>query len=387
MTGDALGMLVLEDGSVYTGRSMGAQGEWVGEVVFCTGMTGYLESITDPSYWGQMVVFTYPHIGNVGVTAEDTESRQPFVRAVLARSICERPSNWRATQSLPDYLRAAGVPALSGLDTRRITLTLRDKGAMRGAVSTVCFDAERLLEMARSAPDMSVLSPVIEVTCEAVHAWETPIERVWLSSLEHADGVPGSAQKPHVVVIDCGAKRNILRALVYLGARVTVVPAHAMAADIMALRPDGVLISNGPGDPERAAATIATTRELMGQAPIFGICLGHQILALAAGARKYKLPFGHHGDNHPVQELSTGEVAITAQNHNYVIDAASLEGLPFEVTHLSLFDQTLEGMRHKELPIASVQFHPEASPGPHDALHVLRCFVTSLLGDKVKHDA
>lgn len=386
MTGDALGMLVLEDGSVYTGRSMGARGEWVGEVVFNTSMTGYQEIITDPSYWGQMVVFTCPHIGNVGVNPVDVESRQPFVRAVLARRICERPSNWRATQPLPAYLHEAGVPALSGLDTRRITLTLRNKGVMRGALSTESLDAERLLDMAQRAPDMSVLAPVAEVTCPEAYAWEIAADRGWVSHLSYDLSAAPDA-RPHVVVIDCGTKHNILRHLANLNARVTVVPADASAVEILALRPAGVLISNGPGDPEQAAATIATTRDLMGQVPIFGICLGHQILALAAGARKYKLPFGHHGGNHPVQDLTTGEVEITAQNHNYAIAADSLEGLPFEITHLNLFDHTVEGMRHQHLPISSVQYHPEASPGPHDSLHLLRRFVTSLARVEVERHA
>lgn len=386
MTGDAVGLLALEDGSLYTGRSLGARGEWVGEVVFNTSMTGYQEIITDPSYWGQMVVFTCPHIGNVGVNPEDVESRQPYVRAVLARQICERPSNWRAAQPLPQYLRATGVPALSGLDTRRLTLTLRDKGVMRGALSTECLDAERLLDMARQSPDMSVLAPVSEVTCPEAYVWEAAVDRRWFSHLSYdLSALPDA--RPHVVVIDCGAKHNILRHLANLGARVTVAPADATAAEIMALRPDGVLISNGPGDPEQATATIATTRELMGQVPIFGICLGHQILGLAAGARKYKLPFGHHGGNHPVQDLATGEVEITAQNHNYAIAADSLAGLPFEITHLNLFDHTVEGMRHRELPIASVQFHPEASPGPHDSLHLLRRFVASLSRAEVERHA
>ena len=371
------GMLVLEDGSTYVGDSLGAEGEWVGEVVFNTSMTGYQEIITDPSYWGQMVVFTCPHIGNVGVNDEDVESRQPFVRAVIARQICEQPSNWRAQRSLPEYLREAGVPALSGVDTRRITLTIREKGVMRGALSTEDLDAERLLEAARNAPDMSVLAAVDEVTCDEPFGWHEAVNRAWISKLNYDMSAPHQGS-PHIVVIDCGTKHNILRHLVGLGARVTVVPAHAKAEDILALRPDGVLISNGPGDPSQAPATIATARALMGRVPIFGICLGHQILGLAAGARIYKLPFGHHGGNHPVMDLTTGEVEITAQNHNYAVAAESLEGLPFEMTHLNLFDHTVEGMRHKTLPIASVQFHPEASPGPHDSLHLLRRFVASL---------
>lgn len=371
-------MLVLEDGSTYIGRSMGAEGEWVGEVVFNTSMTGYQEIITDPSYWGQMIVFTYPHIGNVGVNEEDVESHRPFAKAVIARKICEVPSNWRAKASLPEYLRRHGVPALSDVDTRRLTLTLRERGVMRGALSTENYDAERLLEMARNAPDMSVLKPVDEITCEEPYGWQETVPPRWIAYLPYPMSVPHKTTAPHIVVIDCGTKHNILRHLANLGARVTVVPAYAKAEEIMALEPDGVLISNGPGDPSQAKATIETVKSLMGRVPLYGICLGHQILGLAAGARIYKLPFGHHGGNHPVQDLTTGKVEITAQNHNYAVAAESLETLPFEITHLNLFDHTVEGMRHKELPIASVQFHPEASPGPHDALHLLRRFVASV---------
>jgi carbamoyl-phosphate synthase small subunit len=367
-------LVVLEDGSAFPGRSLGADGEWVGEVVFNTSMTGYQEVITDPSYRGQMVVFTCPHIGNVGVNPEDAESRQPHVRAVIAREICDRPSNWRAAQPLPRYLREAGVPALTGIDTRRLTLTLRDRGVMRGALSTVSPDAPRLRAMACSAPDMRVLTPVDEVTVRQAAPWALSVEGAWLRHL------PGEASPslaaPRlagllIVIIDCGVKHNILRHLVGQGARATVVPAQASPEEVLALQPDAVLFSNGPGDPEQATQAIATARSLMGRLPIFGICLGHQILGLAAGARIVKLPFGHHGSNHPVLDLATGRVEITAQNHNYAVDAASLAGLPLAVTHLSLFDGTVEGMRHRSLPISSVQFHPEASPGPHDSLHLL----------------
>ena len=370
-----MGMFVLEDGSTFVAESVGADGEWVGEVVFNTSMTGYQEIITDPSYWGQMVTFTCPHIGNVGVNAEDVESKQPYVRAVLARKICKHPSNWRAQQPLPEYLWESDIPAFSGIDTRRLTLLLREKGVLRGALSTSCQDRERLLQMAQSAPDMSLLSPVPNVSRSAKGRWTDSVSQRWLTAVPH-----GSADQrsPHVVVIDCGVKHNVLRHLRGLGARVTVVPDDATPESIMVEQPDGVVISNGPGDPEQVPKTIATVRALMGQVPILGICLGHQIIGLAAGALKYKLPFGHHGGNHPVHELSSGRVEITAQNHNYAIDADSLKGLPFVVTHINLYDGTVEGLRHVRWPVFGVQYHPEASPGPHDSLHILRTFVRSI---------
>ena len=373
------GMLVLEDGSTFIGKSVGAPGEVVGEVVFSTGMSGYQEAITDPSFWGQMVVFTCPHIGNVGVNAEDVESDRPYVRAVLVRKMCERPSNWRSQQSLPDYLKDHGIPALSGLDTRALTLALRDKGIMRGAVSTFRLDREYLLQLARSAPDMSTLRPVREVTISGNRPWTSGVPERWKPTFVF-DPEP-AAPSPHVVVIDCGNKQSVLRHLVDLGARVTVVPATATSAAIVSLQPDGVLVANGPGDPDQVPETVAVVRELLDQVPIFGICLGYQLIALASGARCYKLPFGHHGGNHPVQELATGRVEITVHNHNYSVDPDSLEGLPLVVTHVSLSDGTIEGLRHTRFPAYGLQYHPEASPGPHDALHVLREFVHSLVRD------
>jgi carbamoyl-phosphate synthase small subunit len=367
------GLLVLEDGSSYVGQSLAAEGEWVGEIVFNTSMTGYQEIITDPSYWGQMVVFTCPHIGNVGINTQDVESRQPFVRAVIARQICAPPSNWRATSSLTEYLSNSGVPALSGIDTRRLTLTLREKGALRAAISTLDMDTIRLVEIARSAPDMSSLDPANQVTELKMQEWAESVPEQW-----NADMRPDNRNKPHVVVIDCGIKRNILRNLVAVGAHVTVVPSNAGSESVMALAPDGVLVGNGPGDPTCWPQTIATVRDLIGRVPLFGLCLGHQLIALAFGALTYKLPFGHHGANHPVQALEGGIVEITSQNHNYAVDAKTLTNLSLEVTQRNLYDGTVEGMRSEAYHITTIQYHPEASPGPHDSLHLLREFVRSL---------
>ena len=368
------GMLVLEDGSVYVGDSMGSEGEAIGEIVFNTSMTGYQEIITDPSYWGQMVVFTCPHIGNVGVNHDDVESRGIFVRAVLARQLCDQPSNWRSEQTLPGYLRDGGVPALSGVDTRRLTLTIREKGVMRAALSTVELDERRLLEMALSAPDMSTLEPVMQVTLSEQAAWEEAIPPAWS---RHRDDAL-LRRIPRIALIDYGVKHNILRNLRHTGAEVIVFPADVRAEDVLSEAPDGVVLSNGPGDPRQATDQIDAVKTLVGRIPMFGICLGHQIIALACGAEIHKLPFGHHGGNHPVQDLRTGEVAMTAQNHNYAVTPGSMDDLPIEVTHMNLYDDTIEGLRHLDLPLSSVQYHPEASPGPHDSLHLIEEFVRSL---------
>lgn len=376
MISGSQGILVLEDGSVFHGRSVAAEGEWVGEVVFNTAVAGYQEVLTDPSYWGQMVCFTYPHLGNVGVNPSDDESGRVHVRAVIARQISRRPSNWRSTMGLPEYLLDQGVPALEGIDTRRLTLLLREGGVMRAALSTVSDDVARLLDMARQSPVMSVLRPIPLVSRQQSEAWVDPAEARWVQFTAVKADLPGIP--PHVVVMDCGVKANILRTLLSAGARVTVVPHDTSATQVVALQPDGLLIANGPGDPERAGPVIDAVRELMQAVPVLGICMGQQVLALAAGARTYKMRFGHHGDNHPVQSLLTGAIEITSQNHNYAVDADSFVGLPLEVTHRNLYDGTVEGLRHKTLPVASVQFHPEAAPGPHDSLHIIYSFVASL---------
>jgi carbamoyl-phosphate synthase small subunit len=352
-------ILVLVDGSTYPGYSFGAPGERIGEVVFNTSLTGYQEIVTDPSYKGQIVVMTGAMIGNYGVNPDDVESSRPFVEGFAVREYCPIPSNWRSRQSLGDYLADNGIPALSDIDTRALTRRLRDKGAMNGILSTVDLRVESLLEKVRAAPKMVGLDLAQVVSCRQPYAWTQP---------------EGIAEGCHVVVYDFGVKYNILRSLRSMGCRVTVVPAKTPAEDVLAIQADGVVLSNGPGDPEPVTYGIAATRTLLGRMPIFGICLGHQILGLALGGKTYKLQFGHHGGNHPVQNVLTGRVEITAQNHGFGVDPDSIPGGAIEVTHLSLNDHCLEGMRHRTLPAFSVQYHPEASPGPHDSRYLFDQF-------------
>ena len=363
-------LLVLEDGTTFRGRSFGALGEIVGEVVFNTGMTGYQEIITDPSYRGQMVVMTYPHIGNTGINEEDLESAEPHLRALIVRDVSKRESNWRAKQTVNRYLSEHGIMALTDIDTRALTRHIRQYGALRGAISTEDLDPESLRRKADAAPTTSDEDLVAEVTCGEPYEWTAAADAAWLLN------APFSAHttRPHVVAYDCGIKRNILRQLVASGCRVTVVPAGTSADDALALGPDGIFLSNGPGDPEMVPYTISAVRSLIGKLPIFGICLGHQVLALALDGRKYKLKFGHHGSNHPVKDLHTNQIAITAQNHNFAVDIDSIAD-EVDLTHVNLYDHTVEGMRHRLLPVFSVQYHPEAAPGPHDANPLFAEFV------------
>jgi len=362
-------ILALEDSKIFYGRSFGWQGERTGEVVFNTSMTGYQEVLTDPSYKGQMVVMTYPHIGNYGINSEDFESDGPKVEAFLVREVSRVVSNWRADQDLETFLRQHEVIGLSEVDTRALTRHIRSFGVMKAAISTVNLDQERLVQIAREAPDISERDLVAEVTCSEPYEWAEGSDPEW--------GLPRVERgvRLHVVAYDCGVKRNILRRLVDAGCRITVVPAATPAADVRALRPDGLFLSNGPGDPEQVSYLIQEVRSLLGQLPIFGICLGHQVLGLALGGRRFKLKFGHHGGNQPVKDLETGWVQITAQNYNFAIAADSLDSSAVEITHINLNDHTVEGLRHRRWPLFSVQYHPEAASGPHDAEPLFQRFV------------
>ncbi|MFI5345933.1 MAG: glutamine-hydrolyzing carbamoyl-phosphate synthase small subunit [Elusimicrobiota bacterium] len=359
--------LALEDGTVFAGLSCGAAGETTGESVFNTAMTGYQEILTDPSYCGQLVAMTYPQIGNYGMNARDHESLRPRLSGFIVRELCKTPSNYESIESVGDFLKKHGIVAIEGIDTRALTLRLRDKGALRGVISTLDGDVKRLVAKAKASPSMAGLNLAKTVTCEKPYSWQ--------------EGVQERAEL-HVVVMDFGVKFGILRCLAAMGARVTVVPSATSAEAIIKMKPDGVLLSNGPGDPEPVTDAIETIKKLIAERlPIFGICLGHQLLGIAFGGKTYKLKFGHHGSNQPVKDLETGKIEITAQNHGFCVD---LESLPKEIktTHVNLNDGTSEGMAHSTLPVFSVQHHPEASAGPHDSRYLFERFRLKMIQRK-----
>lgn len=363
-------LLVLADGTAYRGWSFGATGTTVGEVVFNTGMTGYQEVLTDPSYAGQIVTFTYPELGNTGVNPDDEESLRPQVRGVIARNITHRPSNWRSTQSLSDYLIQHKIIGIYGIDTRALTRQLRSVGAMNGGISTEILNRNEFARQIQATPPMAGLNLVKEVTTRKIYEWSTPTDAAW--EFRPENGEQGASLT--VVALDFGVKRNILRRLASYGCRVIVVPANTPPEEILKYNPDGIFLSNGPGDPAAVIDGIETTKALLeAQKPTFGICMGHQILGLSLGAETFKLKFGHRGLNQPAG-LEQQPVEITSQNHGFAVSPDSL-GADVEITHLNLNDRTVAGLQHKTLPFFSVQYHPEASPGPHDADYLFEKFV------------
>jgi len=369
-------ILALEDGKIFHGYSFGADGENYGEVVFNTSMTGYQEILTDPSYKGQIVTMTYPLIGNYGVNKEDVESRRPFVEGFIVREYTPVPSNWRSEQSLGDYLKENNIYGIEGIDTRALTKHLRTYGAKQGVISTTDLNPESLVEKAKTSPHLVGRDLVKEVTVDKPYLYmPSKADLAWNGFEGEYDPEKASF---HVVAYDCGIKLNILRLLAAYGCKVTVVPATASAEEVLSYNPDGIFLSNGPGDPEAVTYLIENVKKLIGKKPIFGICLGQQILGLAFGGKTYKLKFGHRGANHPVKQLATGKIEITVQNHGFCVDLDSVKNSGLKITHLNLNDMSNEGMEHEELPIFCVQYHPESSAGPHDARYLFQKFINNM---------
>ncbi|MFN3531594.1 MAG: glutamine-hydrolyzing carbamoyl-phosphate synthase small subunit [Candidatus Brocadia sp.] len=365
-------ILVLADGTSFLGYSLGAAGETIGEVVFNTSMMGYQEILTDPSYKGQMVVMTYPLIGNYGINEKDYESRNPFLEGFIVKEYSLFPSNWRSQIGLDEFLKSKGIVGIQGIDTRELTRRLRDYGAQQGIISTVDFDVSSLIKKIKSAPGLDGIDLVKTVTCNNSYEWKDAGPDV------------GKSKRFKVVVYDCGVKYNILRKLSSAGCSVTVVPAQMQPQTVLNMKPDGIVLSNGPGDPAAVPYMIENIRGLLGKKPLFGICLGHQLMALTLGLKTYKLKFGHHGGNQPVMDLSTRKVEITAQNHSFAVTApqeGTVQKSPYgnvEITHINLNDKSVEGLKCHSIPAFSVQYHPEASPGPHDASYLFERFIEML---------